>query len=398
MNPLLQSLHPYPFEKLATLYQGLKTSTLPPINFGIGEPQHPAPAFIRQAVIDNVALLAKYPTTHGLPELRQSIAGWIGRRYGVKQINPDTEIVPVMGTREALFAIAQVLLDRSQLTASEKPLVLMPNPFYQIYEGATLLAGGEPQYLPCRAEQGFQPDFDAVPAATWQRCQLLYLCSPGNPTGAVLTFEQLKKLIALADQYDFTLVSDECYSDIYFDRAPIGLLEACEQLGRTDFSRCLVFQSLSKRSNLPGMRSGFVAGDAKLIKPFLLYRTYQGCALPVHHQLASIAAWDDDQHAEDNRVQYRAKFKVVTDILKDVLPVEYPDAGFYLWLKVPGSDEDFARQLKHQQNVTLLPGQYLSREIDGENPGYGRVRIALVASLEECVEGAKRIHRFMQNS
>lgn len=392
MNPLLQSLHPYPFEKLAKLYQGLETPELPPINFGIGEPQHPSPAFIQQAVIDNIALMSKYPTTLGIPELRQSIARWIGRRYGVKQIDPDTEIVPVMGTREALFAIAQVLLDRSQ-----KPLVLTPNPFYQIYEGATLLAGGEPVYLSCTAEHGFQPDFDAVSAETWQRCQLLYICSPGNPTGAVLSFEQLKKLIALADQYDFTIVSDECYADIYFDEAPIGLLEACEKLGRTDFSRCLIFQSLSKRSNLPGMRSGFVAGDAKLIKPFLLYRTYQGCALPIHHQLASIAAWGDDQHAEDNRVQYRAKFKAVTDILKDVLPVEYPDAGFYLWLKVPGSDEDFARELKRQQNVTLLPGQYLSREVDGENPGYGRVRVALVATLEECVEGANRIRTFLQD-
>lgn len=390
MNPDLNLLHPYPFEKLAQLFSGHVPAAKPHIALSIGEPQHPAPAFIQQITRDNTDLLAKYPSTIGIAELRQSIAGWLQRRYAVK-VDADSQILPVNGTREALFAFAQAVLDRSQ-----KPLVLMPNPFYQIYEGAALLAGGEPVYLPCTEHSGLQPDFAAVPESVWQRCQLLYICSPGNPTGAVMSIEQMSTLIELADRYDFVIASDECYADIYSDTPPPGLLQACAALGRDDFRRCVVFHSLSKRSNLPGMRSGFVAGDATVLGQFLRYRTYHGCAMPMHHQIASIAAWDDDRHAADNRALYQQKFDAVLEILGGVLDVSKPDAGFYLWPKIGISDETFALELKRQQNVTVLPGRYLSREIDGLNPGAGRVRMALVATLEECIEGAKRIREFVE--
>lgn len=390
MNPDLNLLHPYPFEKLAQLFSGHVPAAKPHIALSIGEPQHPAPAFIQQITRDNTDLLAKYPSTIGIAELRQSIAGWLQRRYAVK-VDADSQILPVNGTREALFAFAQAVLDRSQ-----KPLVLMPNPFYQIYEGAALLAGGEPVYLPCTEHSGLQPDFAAVPESVWQRCQLLYICSPGNPTGAVISIEQMSTLIELADRYDFVIASDECYADIYSDTPPPGLLQACAALGRDDFRRCVVFHSLSKRSNLPGMRSGFVAGDATVLGQFLRYRTYHGCAMPMHHQIASIAAWDDDRHAADNRALYQQKFDAVLEILGSVLDVSKPDAGFYLWPKTGISDETFALELKRQQNVTVLPGRYLSREIDGLNPGAGRVRMALVATLEECIEGAKRIREFVE--
>lgn len=390
MNPDLNLLHPYPFEKLAQLFSGHVPAAKPHIALSIGEPQHPAPAFIQQITRDNTDLLAKYPSTIGIAELRQSIAGWLQRRYAVK-VDADSQILPVNGTREALFAFAQAVLDRSQ-----KPLVLMPNPFYQIYEGAALLAGGEPVYLPCTEHSGLQPDFAAVPESVWQRCQLLYICSPGNPTGAVMSIGQMSTLIELADRYDFVIASDECYADIYSDTPPPGLLQACAALGRDDFRRCVVFHSLSKRSNLPGMRSGFVAGDATVLGQFLRYRTYHGCAMPMHHQIASIAAWDDDRHAADNRALYQQKFDAVLEILGGVLDVSKPDAGFYLWPKTGISDEAFALELKRQQNVTVLPGRYLSREIDGLNPGAGRVRMALVATLEECIEGAKRIREFVE--
>ena len=390
MNPDLNLLHPYPFEKLAQLFSGHVPAAKPHIALSIGEPQHPAPAFIQQITRDNTDLLAKYPSTIGIAELRQSIAGWLQRRYAVK-VDADSQILPVNGTREALFAFAQAVLDRSQ-----KPLVLMPNPFYQIYEGAALLAGGEPVYLPCTEHSGLQPDFAAVPESVWQRCQLLYICSPGNPTGAVMSIEQMSTLIELADRYDFVIASDECYADIYSDTPPPGLLQACAALGRDDFRRCVVFHSLSKRSNLPGMRSGFVAGDATVLGQFLRYRTYHGCAMPMHHQIASIAAWDDDRHAADNRALYQQKFDAVLEILGGVLDVSKPEAGFYLWPKTGISDETFALELKRQQNVTVLPGRYLSREIDGLNPGAGRVRMALVATLEECIEGAKRIREFVE--
>ncbi|MBF1800388.1 succinyldiaminopimelate transaminase [Alloalcanivorax profundimaris] len=391
MNPDLERLHPYPFEKLGALFAGVTPADKPPIALSIGEPQHPSPAFVQQALRDNTALLAKYPATAGLPELRQAIAGWLTRRFKLESVDADHQVLPVNGTREALFAFAQALLDRSR-----DPLVLMPNPFYQIYEGAALLGGGEPVYLPCTQASGLQPDFDAVDEDVWRRTQLLFICTPGNPTGAVLTKAQLKALIQLADKYDFVIASDECYSEIYRDQAPPGLLQACAELGRHDYRRCVVFHSLSKRSNLPGLRSGFVAGDADILARFLRYRTYHGCAMPVHHQLASVAAWNDEAHVQDNRDFYNAKFDAVLDILGEPLKVSAPDAGFYLWPKTPVDDETFARRLKAEENVTVLPGRYLSRAVDGRNPGKNRVRLALVAELDQCIEGARRIRALIE--
>jgi len=392
MNPDLQSLHPYPFEKLAKLFAGLSVADKPHIALSIGEPQHPAPEFVQRIIADNTALLARYPSTAGIPELRQAIADWLHARFQLKQVDAGTQVLPVNGTREALFAFAQAQLDRSQ-----QPLVLMPNPFYQIYEGAAFLAGAEPRYLPCTASNGFQPDFEAVSADDWKRCQLLFICSPGNPTGAVLSVSQMQALINLADKYDFVIASDECYSEIYTGDAPAGLLQACAAMGRHDYRRCVVFHSLSKRSNLPGLRSGFVAGDADILGQFLRYRTYHGCAMPMHHQLASIAAWQDEAHVRANRDAYRQKFDTVLEILGGTLDVQAPDAGFYLWPKTPVSDELFAKELKRTQNVTVLPGRYLSREVAGKNPGAHRVRMALVASIEECRDGAERIRDFIQS-
>lgn len=395
MNPDLQRLQPYPFEKL----NRLKGQVSPPeqldhIALSIGEPKHQSPDFVKQALIKNIDKLANYPTTRGLPELRQSIAQWLQQRFKLKQnsIDPDRHILPVNGTREALFAFAQAVIDRSK-----NPLVVSPNPFYQIYEGAALLAGAEPHFLPCLVESNFIPDFDAVSEATWQRCQLLFLCSPGNPTGAVIGAAQLKRLIALADRYDFIIASDECYSELYFDElaAPVGLLQACAEIGRDDFKRCVVFHSLSKRSNLPGLRSGFVAGDADILKQFLLYRTYHGCAMPIQHQLASISAWSDEQHVKHNRDQYRDKFNAVLNILSDCMDVSQPDASFYLWPKTPIADTDFCQQLYARQNVTVLPGQFIARSVNGTNPGENHVRIALVASIEECIDSAERIKNFI---
>lgn len=391
MNSHLTQLHPYPFEKQRKLFEGTDGSPLAPISFSIGEPQHPAPAFVQQALQQQTELLSKYPTALGIPELRETIAAWVERRFGA-HLDAASQVLPVNGTREALFAFAQALID-----PADKPLVLMPNPFYQIYEGAALLAGAEPCYLPCLAANNLQPDFAAIPDAVWQRCQLLYLCSPGNPTGAVLSLEQLQQLIELADRHDFVIASDECYSEIYDETPPAGLLEACVAAGRDDFARCVVFHSLSKRSNLPGLRSGFVAGDARLMKSFLLYRTYHGCAMPIHHQLASIAAWQDEAHVEANRALYRQKFAAVLDILQPVLAVNSPDAGFYLWPQTPIDDQTFARELKRQQNLTLLPGSYLSRQVEGIDPGANHVRIALVATLDECIEGAQRLRRFIES-
>ncbi len=391
MNPQLAQLHPYPFQKLGALFDGVVPADLSPIAFSIGEPQHEAPDFVQRILQAETGLLKKYPKTQGMPELRQAIADWLARRFYAR-VDADTQVLPVNGTREALFSFTQALID-----PSEQPLVVMPNPFYQIYEGAALLAGAQPHYLPCLDANGLQPDFAAVPASVWEKCQLLFICTPGNPTGAVLSREQIKQLIALADRYDFVIASDECYSEIYDQTPPAGLLQVCADMGRDDFDRCVVFHSLSKRSNLPGLRSGFVAGDAKLLTPYLRYRTYHGCAMPNHHQLASIAAWQDEAHVEQNRARYREKFATVVPILESVLPVKKPDAGFYLWLETPISDTDFARGLKEQQNLTLLPGSYLSRTVDGITPGANRVRIALVANLEECREGAERLKRFIED-
>lgn len=405
MNPDLSLLQPYPFEKLATL----KAGSMPPENLehialSIGEPKHAPPAFVLKALADNLQRIANYPSTIGLPELRQAISLWLTQRFSLQpgSITPERHILPVNGTREALFAFAQAVIERSPRsasgkTSSEKPLVVSPNPFYQIYEGAALLAGAEPYFLNCTADNNFIPDFDSVPPPVWQRCQLLYLCSPGNPTGAVINTGTLKQLIALADEYDFVIASDECYSELYFDeeRPPAGLLQACAELRRNDYQRCIVFHSLSKRSNLPGLRSGFVAGDADILSQFLLYRTYHGCAMPITNQLASIAAWSDEQHVKDNRDAYRKKFASVLGILGDVMTITQPDAGFYLWPRTELSDITFAQQLFATQNVTVLPGRFIARDSNGINPGEHHVRMALVATLEECTQAAERIRDFV---
>lgn len=397
MNSDLDLLQPYPFEKLRALLAGANPpASLRHIALSIGEPKHRSPAFVAQALTDNLDQLAVYPTTLGAPELREAIAHWCERRFGVPEgwLDPARHVLPVNGTREALFAFTQAVIDRKA-----DPLVISPNPFYQIYEGAALLAGATPHYLPCLAENGFNPDFDAVPAEIWQRTQLLFLCSPGNPTGALLPLATLKKLIALADQYDFVIAADECYSELYFDEEcpPPGLLTACNELGRSDFKRCVVFHSLSKRSNLPGLRSGFVAGDADVLKSFLLYRTYHGCAMPVQTQRASIAAWQDENHVHANRVLYREKFSAVLEILNGVLDVSLPDGGFYLWAKTPICDQQFARGLFERENVTVVPGSLMSREVDGLNPGSQRIRMALVAPLNECIEAAERIRAYVRS-
>ena len=394
MNPDLGHLQAYPFEKLATLFRGATPPAgLKPIALSIGEPKHPAPAFVKEELARHMGGLSVYPTTKGIPELRQAIASWLARRFQLMDVNAETQVLPVNGTREALFSFTQAVVDRAQ-----KPLVVMPDPFYQIYEGAALLAGAEPYFLPATAANGFVPDYDAVPDSVWQRCQLLFMCSPGNPTGAVTSRETLQKLIALADRFDFVIASDECYSEIYFDEAtpPVGLLQVCAGLGRHDYRRCVVFHSLSKRSNLPGMRSGFVAGDASLLGPYLQYRTYHGSAMPLQHQRASIAAWGDEEHVRENRRQYRAKFTVFRDILEGVLPLTLPDAGFYFWAKTPLGDDEFARRLYNDTHVTVLPGRFLGRPVNGVNPGEGYVRMALVAPLEECSEAAARIREFVK--
>ncbi|WP_277962025.1 succinyldiaminopimelate transaminase [Pseudomonas sp. RIT-To-2] len=396
MNNALNQLQPYPFEKLRKLLGAVTPAAdKRPIALSIGEPKHRSPSFVAEALSANLDQMAVYPTTLGIPALREAIGTWCERRFNVPAgwIDPARHVLPVNGTREALFAFTQTVVERS-----DDGLVISPNPFYQIYEGAALLAGATPHYLPCLDSNGFNPDFDAVSADTWKRCQILFLCSPGNPTGALVPMETLKKLIALADEHDFVIAADECYSELYFDEQspPPGLLSACAELGRSDFKRCVVFHSLSKRSNLPGLRSGFVAGDADILKAFLLYRTYHGCAMPVQTQLASIAAWNDEVHVRANRALYREKFDAVLAILAPVLDVQRPDGSFYLWPKVPMDDAQFCQQLFEQQHVTVVPGSYLSRDVDGVNPGAGRVRMALVAPLAECVEAAERIRDFLK--
>ena len=395
MNPDLARLQPYPFEKIRVLLEGVTPAALPAISLAIGEPKHPTPAFIHQAVLENLNGLANYPLTKGNLGLREAIAGWLTRRFQLPagSVDPEQHVIPVNGTREAIFAFAQAVIDRTADAA-----IVMPNPFYQIYEGAAFLAGAEPVFLPCVAENGFIPDFAAVPASVWQRCQLLYLCSPGNPTGAVIPLETLRQVLALAEQYDFIVASDECYSELYFDEAqpPVGLLQAAASMGNTAWKRCIVFHSLSKRSNAPGMRSGFVAGDADVLKQFLLFRTYHGCAMPPPFQIASIAAWNDETHVQANREQYRQKFAAVMEILAPVLDVKMPDAGFYLWPQTPVDDETFTREVFAQAHVNIVPGSYLSRAVNGVSPGANRVRLALVASLAECVEAAQRIRSVVE--
>lgn len=397
MNPAIERLHAYPFEKLAQLKAGVSTNKeLEHIALSIGEPQHAAPGFVCKTLADYLPELSKYPTTRGQDELRQSIAKWLIKRFRLAEhaVDPNRHVLPVNGTREALFAFAQAAIDRRV-----QPIVIMPNPFYQIYEGAAILAGADPWFLNTTAENNYDVDFDTVSDETWQRCQLIYVCSPGNPTGRVISRERLVQLIELADRFDFAIAADECYSEIYPDEAkpPIGLLEVCSELGRTGFDRCIVFHSLSKRSNLPGLRSGFVAGDARLVERFLRYRTYHGCAMSLPAQRASVAAWSDEEHVRENRRQYRDKFSAVLDILQPVMDVQAPDAAFYLWARTPVADADFAKKLYAAKNVTVLPGSYLSRDTDTGNPGAGHVRMALVASVEECVEAAQRIRAFVES-
>lgn len=390
MNPGLDHLHPYPFEKLAVLKAGAEPpAALSHIALSIGEPKHATPHLVTEAVIEHLHQLAVYPATRGMPELREAISAWLTQRFRLPQgsLDPNKHVLPVNGTREALFAFTQAMVDASELS-----LVLMPNPFYQIYEGAALLAGAEPVYLNCDGNR-LTPDFDQVSTDTWDQCSILFLCSPGNPTGAVIDKPTLQKLIKLAQQHDFIIASDECYSEIYFDESnpPAGLLEAAAEMGHDKYKRCVVFHSLSKRSNAPGLRSGFVAGDSDIIEQFFRYRTYHGCAMPMHHQAASIKAWQDEEHVRHNRALYSEKFNAVLEILDGVLEVERPDAGFYLWAKTPVVDTEFARKLFAEQNVTVLPGQFLSRETADGNPGSNRIRMALVAPLEDCIEAAQRI-------
>jgi N-succinyldiaminopimelate aminotransferase len=400
MNSNLDLLHPYPFERLNKLKAGITPPAhLKPISLSIGEPKHQSPAFVKQALIDNIDQVAVYPATKGGQPLRTAIAEWLKQRFNLpgQTIDAEQNVLPVTGTREALFAFTQAVIDTQNQIS--KPVVVSPNPFYQIYEGAALLAGAELHYLDCHAENNFIADLSAVPEAIWQRCQLLHLCSPGNPTGAVISIEQFQQAIALADKYDFIIASDECYSEVYLqeDNPPPGLLQACAEMGRTDYSRCVVFHSLSKRSNLPGLRSGFVAGDSQVLKAFLRYRTYHGCAMSTAVQAASTAAWRDESHCVENRSLYREKFAAVTEILRPVLDFPEPQASFYLWPKTPIVDTDFAQQLFAEQNVTLLPGQYLSRETASGNPGENRVRLALVAETGECIEAALRIKQFVES-
>ncbi len=398
MNPYLQKLQPYPFEKLAQLKAGvIPNSNVKHIAWSIGEPKHQPPEFVLEVLRSELSKVSNYPSTSGLPELKESIAQWMTKRFALapNSLDPGRHVIPVNGTREALFAFAQTVIN-----PNTNALVMMPNPFYQIYEGAALLAGAQPCYLPCDKDNHYLPDLSKISEQQWQQCQLFYICSPNNPTGATFKADDYKKLIELADRYDFIIASDECYSEIYPDNsnAPTGLLEVCTRNGRNDFKRCIVFHSLSKRSNLPGLRSGFVAGDADIIQQFLNYRTYHGSAMPLPTQLASIAAWNDEKHVETNRELYREKFKAVAEILESVWPLEQPEAGFNFWARTPIDDEKFTQQLFEQQHITVLPGSYLSREVNGVNPGKNYVRMALVASIDECIEAANRIKQFITES
>jgi N-succinyldiaminopimelate aminotransferase len=396
MHNALSRLHAYPFERLARLQNGVRAaSERSALDLSIGEPRHETPRAIIETMARELPHMARYPSTRGTDALRAAIAQWLQRRFHlpVHSINPDLHVLPVAGTREALFGFAQCIVDRTR----DDPLVVMPNPFYQIYEGAALLAGATPYFVNNGADG--LPDYAAVPDSIWARCQLLYVCSPGNPTGSVLNAAVYEKLLALADRHDFVIAADECYSEIYLDetKPPVGLLEIAAQLGRDDYSRCIVFHSLSKRSSVPGLRSGFVAGDADILKSFLLYRTYQGCAMPLYTQSASIAAWSDEVHVCENRALYRQKFDTVLPILQPVLDVPRPEAGFYLWPKLSMDSEEFTRGLLARENVIVLPGSYLAREALGVNPGSTHVRIALVPPVAQCIEAAHRIRSYVES-
>ncbi|WP_379543803.1 succinyldiaminopimelate transaminase [Psychrobacter sp. R86515] len=407
MNHNLKHLHPYPFAKMATLLaDSMPANGYSEIKLGIGEPKHEPPAFVLDVLRENLDKISRYPTTNGMFELRQTIAHWLEKRFFLNHVDANTQVLPVMGTREAIFSFVQAVVDHdvadkesNSLAPNTSPTVVMPNPFYQIYEGAAILAQATPYFVPCTSDNDYKGDYRAVPKDVWTRTQLLFVCSPNNPTGSVMTMDDWEYLIRLSDQYGFIIASDECYSELYFDTAPIGLLQACAALGRRDFKKCIVFHSLSKRSNLPGLRSGFVAGDAKILQAYLQYRTYQGCAMPIPHQLASIAAWQDEKHVAHNRALYQEKFALWMSELGELLELRMPDAGFYFWVKVPeqfgGDDEIFVKALYEQANIHALAGRYLSREVDGHNPGQGYVRIALVASVDESREAISRIRKLL---
>jgi N-succinyldiaminopimelate aminotransferase len=395
MNPLLQRLQPYPFERLRALTKGITPNqALSPISLGIGEPKHPTPPLVEDALMVALPGLSAYPATAGEPALREAVAAWVQRRYGVA-LDAATQVLPVNGSREALFALAQTVIDPTRSGAT----VVCPNPFYQIYEGAALLAGAQVAFANSNPARNFAADWSQIDEATWAQTQLLYVCSPGNPTGAVMPLSEWARLFELSDRHGFVIASDECYSEIYFgSEAPLGGLQAAKELGRGNFRRLIAFTSLSKRSNVPGMRSGFVAGDADIMKAFLLYRTYHGSAMSPTVQRASVAAWNDESHVLANRALYKRKFEQVTPLLAEVLDVQLPDAGFYLWAGVPGGDDiDFTLKLLAQYNVAVLPGSLLARTAHGANPGAGRIRMALVAGVEECLEAARRIHQFTKD-
>ena len=413
MNHNLTSLHPYPFAKMATLLaDSTPAHDYNEIKLGIGEPKHAPPEFVLDVLRENLDKISRYPSTNGIFELRQTIAHWLEKRFFLNHVDANTEVLPVMGTREAIFSFVQAVVDHKAETTdsiensqspnsstSPSPIVVMPNPFYQIYEGAAILAQATPYFVPCTLDNDFKGNYRTVPKEIWIQTQLLFVCSPNNPTGSVMTMDDWEYLIRLSDQYGFIIASDECYSELYFDTAPIGLLQACAALGRHDFKNCVVFHSLSKRSNLPGLRSGFVAGDAEILQAYLQYRTYQGCAMPIPHQLASIAAWQDEKHVEHNRALYQEKFALWMTELGQLLALRMPEAGFYFWVKVPtqfaGDDEAFVKALYEQANIHALAGRYLSREVNGNNPGQGYVRIALVASVAESREAISRIRRLL---
>lgn len=395
VNPNLDLLHPYPFQKLRDLFRGVTPNPdYSPINLSIGEPKHATPDFIRRALAENLDGLANYPTTQGSDALRQAIGAWIERRFGIPPLNPNTQILPLNGSREGLFAFAQAVID----TSKPNPVIICPNPFYQIYEGAALLAGATPYFLNTTPENGYAMDFSSVPEEIWRRTQLVFACSPGNPTGKVMDIEEWSRLFDLSDKYGFIIASDECYSELYPDEhvPPLGALQVAHRLGGENYGRLVVFNSLSKRSNVPGMRSGFVAGCESILEKFLLYRTYHGCAMNPAVQAASAAAWNDEAHVEENRRLYREKFTTITPLLQQALKVEEPDASFYLWAQTPVSDTEFAKALYRDYNVTLLPGSFLAREAHGLNPGANFVRIALVAPLAQCVEAAERIQNLVK--
>jgi len=410
MNPLLSHLQPYPFERLKKLIQGVTPSPAhTPISLGMGEPKHPTPSFIRDALVNALDGLANYPVTAGIPALREACANWLQGRYGLT-VDPATQVLPVNGSREALFALAQTVLDPTQHRDAGGPVVISPNPFYQVYEGAAFLGGARLVFVNADPARNFAANWQSIDAATWAATQLVFVCTPGNPTGAVMSMDEWRELFALSDQYGFVIAADECYSEIYFregpDAAPLGAMQAAHALGRHEFKRLVMFTSLSKRSNVPGMRSGFVAGDADILKAFLLYRTYHGSAMGPSIQAASMAAWGDEAHVVENRRMYRDKFERVTPLIAEHMTVALPDAGFYLWAQVPtactahaqreglSTDEWFTRELLAQYNVLVLPGSYLARKHQGINPGEGRVRMALVAEVDECTRAAERIRDF----